>query len=289
MRKAKQILGSYSQHWMPKPSREIDTRWGANARSCQNIIEGCYIRNEDGENFWVLLFKELSTYYNDWRVGRLEALVTMCMMPEMHINCALEYEAGLFFEAQHAWHAMPGELTCRPGLRTMELPTVRRCRDSSRVAIRRTRRSSEHPPPSKVPRMSTGDSVPAGTKAGGGIHDTQSGIAPGCRAGPLPPRDQASATRAARPSIRRLSREGQPYLPPQSMGSIRLIIKEKNKVSEGGAGRRGGGGGHRRWRCRVSSPSRFVVISVGCNSSREDKHTFPIDRWDRCAVRRAFQ
>jgi len=147
---------------------------------------------------------------------------------------------------------------------------VRRCRDSSRVAIRRTRRPSEHPPPSKVPRMSTGDSVPAGTKASGGTlpgRMTQDFSPPSGRNSP--PRNQASAARAARRSIRRLSREGQPYLPPRSMGSIRLIIKEKNKVSEGGAGRREGGGGHRRWRCRVSSPSRFVAISGGRDSSRE--------------------
>jgi len=102
--------------------REIDTRWGSNGRACKNLLEGIYITNADGHSFWVLLFKEMSTYYNDWKTGRLEELTTMLMMEELQVNCALEYEAGLFFEAQYAWHAMPGELTNRPGLRTMELP-----------------------------------------------------------------------------------------------------------------------------------------------------------------------
>jgi len=65
MRTAAKILGPHAKEWMPKPMREINTRWGSNARACKNILEGFYIRNEDGDCFWVLLFKELSTYYND--------------------------------------------------------------------------------------------------------------------------------------------------------------------------------------------------------------------------------
>ena len=69
----------------------------------------------------MLLFKELSTYYNDWKTGRLEALVNMLMMPSLIINCSMEYEAGTFFEAHHSWHGMNGELSVRPGFRSLEL------------------------------------------------------------------------------------------------------------------------------------------------------------------------
>ena len=118
---AKMILGDHSKVWMPKPSRELDTRWGSNGKACKNILEGLHITNENGDSFWVLLFKELASFQNDWRTGRLNELVTMVMMEELQVHCSLEYEAGRFFEAQHAWHAMPGELTERPGFRTLEL------------------------------------------------------------------------------------------------------------------------------------------------------------------------
>ena len=45
----------------------------------------------------VLLFKQLSTYQNYWRTGRLDELLTMLMIEEMYVNCILEYKAGLFF------------------------------------------------------------------------------------------------------------------------------------------------------------------------------------------------
>ena len=122
MRLAAKILGDKAKDWMPHPMRELNTRWGSNCKACKNLLQGMYITNLDGDCFWVLLYKELASYYNDWRTGRLDALVTMFMMPELQVNCALEYEAGQFFEAHHAWHAMPGELTDRPGFRTLELP-----------------------------------------------------------------------------------------------------------------------------------------------------------------------
>ena len=121
MNKAKEILGDHANCWMPKPMREINTRWGSNCKACKNILEGLYIVNDDRDSFWVLFFKEMASFYNDWKTGRLEELVTMLMMKDLQVNLALEYEAGRFFEAQHAWHAMPGELTNRPGLRTLEL------------------------------------------------------------------------------------------------------------------------------------------------------------------------
>jgi len=122
MRLAAKILGDKAKECMPHPMRELNTRWGSNCKACKNLLQGMYITNLDGDCFWVLLYKELASYYNDWRTGRLDALVTMFMMPELQVNCALEYEAGQFFEAHHAWHAMPGELTDRPGFRTLELP-----------------------------------------------------------------------------------------------------------------------------------------------------------------------
>ena len=60
-------------------------------------------------------------HYNDWKIGQLNELVTMWMMETLQLNCAMEYESGLFFEAQHAWRATPGELTDKPGFKTMEL------------------------------------------------------------------------------------------------------------------------------------------------------------------------
>ncbi len=82
---------------MPKTSQEIDTRWGSNARTCKTLLKGIFIANQDGKNFWVLLFKELSTHQNDWKTGRLEELITMLMMESMHIVCALEHNVGSFF------------------------------------------------------------------------------------------------------------------------------------------------------------------------------------------------
>ena len=123
MRLAAKILGQCAAKWMPKPRREIDTRWGANAKSCKNILEGFCVKNEDGDCFWVLLFKELSTHCNDWKVGRLEALVGMSMMPSLVVNCAMEHDAGSFFEAHHNWHGTSGEFSTRPGFKTLELPS----------------------------------------------------------------------------------------------------------------------------------------------------------------------
>ncbi len=83
MHKAKEILIPHAKHWMPKPAREIDTKWGSNTSSCENILQGCYIVNKDGDNFWLLLFKEMSTHQGDWRSGWHETLTTMRMMPQM--------------------------------------------------------------------------------------------------------------------------------------------------------------------------------------------------------------
>ena len=121
MQKSKEILGSHAEKWMPKPMREIDTRWGSNGRACENIIEGLYITNEDGHCFWVLLFKELASYYNDWRVGRLDALISMFMMEELQVNCAFELESGMFFEIHYKFHGNNGELSSKSGLRTLDL------------------------------------------------------------------------------------------------------------------------------------------------------------------------
>lgn len=37
--------------------------------------------NAGGVCFWVLFFKEMASFYNDWKTGRLEELVTMMMIP----------------------------------------------------------------------------------------------------------------------------------------------------------------------------------------------------------------
>ena len=100
MNKAKEILGDHANCWMPKPMREINTRWGSNCKACKNILEGLYIVNDDRDSFWVLFFKEMASIYNEWKTGRLEELVTMLMMKDLQVNLALEYEAGRFFEAQ---------------------------------------------------------------------------------------------------------------------------------------------------------------------------------------------
>ena len=101
--------------------REIDTRWGSNGRACENFIQGLYITNDEGYCFWVLLFKELASFYNDWRVGRLDHLITMFMMEELQVNCALEMESGLFFEIHYNFHGHNGELSAKSGFRTMDL------------------------------------------------------------------------------------------------------------------------------------------------------------------------
>ena len=68
MEKLRKILGAHANKWMPKPMHEINTRWASNGLACENIIQGLYILNKDRDCFWVLLFKELASYYNDWRV-----------------------------------------------------------------------------------------------------------------------------------------------------------------------------------------------------------------------------
>ena len=63
----------------------------------------------------------MASHYNNLKAGWLDKLVTMWMMETLQISCALENKTGLYFGAQHAWHATLGEFTHKPGLKTMEL------------------------------------------------------------------------------------------------------------------------------------------------------------------------
>ena len=96
MNKAKEILGEHASCWMHKPMREFNTRWGSNCKARKNILNGFYIVNDNRDCFWVLFFKEIASFYNVWKTGRLKELVTMLMMKELQVDAALECEAGRF-------------------------------------------------------------------------------------------------------------------------------------------------------------------------------------------------
>ena len=105
------------------PMKEKDSRWLTNGRAAKHVLMGYYITDEDGTPFWVLLAIRLIYIYkdSDWRVKRLNAFCEWLCMPEMIFGLWVEAEVVEYFEWHYHWHAQCGELSDRPGFRTLEL------------------------------------------------------------------------------------------------------------------------------------------------------------------------
>lgn len=122
MKIANEILDEITD-WRPHPTLERDTRWLTNGRSAIDILKGYFIQDEDGTPFWVLLAQRLIYVKkeSDWQVQRLTALIEWILMPEMIFSVWVEAEAVQYFEASYGFHAVGGQLSSRPGFRTLEL------------------------------------------------------------------------------------------------------------------------------------------------------------------------
>lgn len=121
MGKAKRILGPAWKHWRPKPTKERDTRFGSNGEAWDNILGGFYVVNQEGVNFWVLLFMELRDYYSDFRGPRSEHIVKMFMNESLIAGGHLENDAGDHFNQTYVWLNSPGELCEKNGFKILEL------------------------------------------------------------------------------------------------------------------------------------------------------------------------
>lgn len=97
---------------MPRPRREIDTRWGSNGRACKNLLEQLHVTNSNG--FFGLCCSKSwhCTMYYDWNTYRTDQWVSNHVHdgdPANQLRSTVLMRRD-FFEVQHARHAAPGEL-----------------------------------------------------------------------------------------------------------------------------------------------------------------------------------
>ena len=108
-----------------KAVRERQQRWLANQRNAHWVLGAMEMKTVEGKPALVAWAQRVREYSNNQIIRRIaKEVATMLLMPAIIVALHFESELGNYFEVTSNWHAMPGELSTRPGFRMLEMHTL---------------------------------------------------------------------------------------------------------------------------------------------------------------------
>ena len=104
--------------------REREARWFVNGRYATNtldLINTMAFEDEIEYNLLELWCLRMRESEDGWRLTALDEILTWMKMDTIIINLTMEAELVDYFEVTAAWHSSTGEISSRPGFRSLEL------------------------------------------------------------------------------------------------------------------------------------------------------------------------